>query len=73
MKTFLDVEETLDTDLDLLTMKFDIENDIAIKTEEYIDIDLDVSITRHKLSDPEMIAEVSDRHQSGNRRNKKSY
>ena len=36
------------------------EIDFAIKTEEYIDIDLDVSNTQHKLSYQEIIAEVID-------------
>ena len=59
----LDVEEdlvnTLDSDLNLLKMKFGEEIDFTLTTQEYIDIDLDTSITHAKLSDKDIIAEVT--------------
>ena len=51
----------MDCDLVLLKMKFGKVIDFAITTEEYVDIDLYVSTTHHKLSAQEIIAEVTDR------------
>ena len=51
----------MDFNLDPLKMKFGKEIDFAITTQEYINIDLDASITHHKLSDQEILAEVTDR------------